>query len=251
MFFCPCRLKLHVDGETRVLPSVCAFLSGCLPSWSPTPFSPLLSNIRAAASQSFSFLQSLSSSYPLSSLWSSRCALCGPLLIVTWCSRAGRTNVIQTDVTKETQTTCTSKLENFLHDTQATDARLKGLRKHYFLVKQQKQLKHAANVKSYWWYLYRERRRRAVQLLTTVLIIFTICFTPFHIRQVSEFPVWHISTSIQYLIFNGFFFEKVPTLHREKMDPKKFNVTSDFMCRRFILIMTRRLFKQHHHHLQT
>ncbi|XP_056143005.1 G-protein coupled receptor 20 [Lampris incognitus] len=30
----------------------------------------------------------------------------------------------------------------------------------------------------------RERRRRAVQLLTTVLIIFTVCFTPFHIRQV-------------------------------------------------------------------
>ncbi|XP_023186455.1 G-protein coupled receptor 20-like isoform X1 [Xiphophorus maculatus] len=30
----------------------------------------------------------------------------------------------------------------------------------------------------------RKRRRRAVQLLTTVLIIFTVCFTPFHIRQV-------------------------------------------------------------------
>ena len=30
----------------------------------------------------------------------------------------------------------------------------------------------------------RERRRRAVQLLTTVLVIFTICFTPFHVRQV-------------------------------------------------------------------
>ncbi|XP_030606421.1 G-protein coupled receptor 20 isoform X1 [Archocentrus centrarchus] len=30
----------------------------------------------------------------------------------------------------------------------------------------------------------RDRRRRAVQLLTTVLIIFTVCFTPFHIRQV-------------------------------------------------------------------
>ncbi|XP_015225079.1 PREDICTED: G-protein coupled receptor 20-like [Cyprinodon variegatus] len=30
----------------------------------------------------------------------------------------------------------------------------------------------------------RKRRRRAVQLLITVLIIFTICFTPFHIRQV-------------------------------------------------------------------
>uniref|UniRef100_A0A3B4Z2L3 G-protein coupled receptor 20-like n=1 Tax=Stegastes partitus TaxID=144197 RepID=A0A3B4Z2L3_9TELE len=28
------------------------------------------------------------------------------------------------------------------------------------------------------------RRRRAVQLLTTVLIIFTVCFTPFHVRQV-------------------------------------------------------------------
>ncbi|XP_063342800.1 G-protein coupled receptor 20-like [Pelmatolapia mariae] len=30
----------------------------------------------------------------------------------------------------------------------------------------------------------RDRRRRAVQLLTTVLIIFTVCFTPFHVRQV-------------------------------------------------------------------
>ncbi|XP_060937793.1 G-protein coupled receptor 20-like [Limanda limanda] len=30
----------------------------------------------------------------------------------------------------------------------------------------------------------RERRKRAVQLLTTVLIIFTVCFTPFHVRQV-------------------------------------------------------------------
>ncbi|XP_041709039.1 G-protein coupled receptor 20-like [Coregonus clupeaformis] len=30
----------------------------------------------------------------------------------------------------------------------------------------------------------RERRVRAVQLLTTVLVIFTICFTPFHVRQV-------------------------------------------------------------------
>ncbi|XP_015829974.3 G-protein coupled receptor 20-like [Nothobranchius furzeri] len=30
----------------------------------------------------------------------------------------------------------------------------------------------------------RKRRRRAVQLLTTVLVIFTVCFTPFHIRQV-------------------------------------------------------------------
>ncbi|KAJ0065985.1 hypothetical protein NL108_001210 [Boleophthalmus pectinirostris] len=30
----------------------------------------------------------------------------------------------------------------------------------------------------------RERRRKAVHLLSTVLIIFTVCFTPFHIRQV-------------------------------------------------------------------
>ncbi|XP_066540034.1 G-protein coupled receptor 20 [Hoplias malabaricus] len=30
----------------------------------------------------------------------------------------------------------------------------------------------------------RERRMKAVQLLTTVLVIFTICFTPFHVRQV-------------------------------------------------------------------
>uniref|UniRef100_A0A3Q2Y2C1 G protein-coupled receptor 20 n=1 Tax=Hippocampus comes TaxID=109280 RepID=A0A3Q2Y2C1_HIPCM len=33
-------------------------------------------------------------------------------------------------------------------------------------------------------YPCRKRRRRAVQLLTTVLIIFTVCFTPFHVRQV-------------------------------------------------------------------
>ncbi|KAM7174216.1 LOW QUALITY PROTEIN: G-protein coupled receptor 20 [Macrochelys suwanniensis] len=31
----------------------------------------------------------------------------------------------------------------------------------------------------------RERRMRAVQLLTTVLVIFMICFTPFHVRQVA------------------------------------------------------------------
>uniref|UniRef100_A0A8C9RKU6 G-protein coupled receptor 20 n=1 Tax=Scleropages formosus TaxID=113540 RepID=A0A8C9RKU6_SCLFO len=30
----------------------------------------------------------------------------------------------------------------------------------------------------------RDRRMRAVQLLLTVLVIFTICFTPFHVRQV-------------------------------------------------------------------
>ncbi|KAL7874247.1 hypothetical protein SRHO_G00052170 [Serrasalmus rhombeus] len=30
----------------------------------------------------------------------------------------------------------------------------------------------------------REKRMKAVQLLTTVLVIFTICFTPFHVRQV-------------------------------------------------------------------
>ncbi|KAM6968154.1 G-protein coupled receptor 20-like [Aplochiton taeniatus] len=30
----------------------------------------------------------------------------------------------------------------------------------------------------------RDRRRRAVQLLMTVLVIFTVCFTPFHVRQV-------------------------------------------------------------------
>uniref|UniRef100_A0A673N330 G protein-coupled receptor 20 n=1 Tax=Sinocyclocheilus rhinocerous TaxID=307959 RepID=A0A673N330_9TELE len=30
----------------------------------------------------------------------------------------------------------------------------------------------------------RDRRMKAVQLLSTVLVIFTICFTPFHIRQV-------------------------------------------------------------------
>ncbi|XP_006011446.2 G-protein coupled receptor 20 [Latimeria chalumnae] len=33
----------------------------------------------------------------------------------------------------------------------------------------------------------RERRMRAVQLLITVLVIFMICFTPFHIRQVVTF----------------------------------------------------------------
>lgn len=30
----------------------------------------------------------------------------------------------------------------------------------------------------------RDRRTKAVQLLTTVLVIFTVCFTPFHVRQV-------------------------------------------------------------------
>lgn len=30
----------------------------------------------------------------------------------------------------------------------------------------------------------RARRTRAVRLLATVLVVFTICFTPFHIRQV-------------------------------------------------------------------
>uniref|UniRef100_A0A3P9IDY0 G protein-coupled receptor 20 n=1 Tax=Oryzias latipes TaxID=8090 RepID=A0A3P9IDY0_ORYLA len=30
----------------------------------------------------------------------------------------------------------------------------------------------------------REKRQKAVQLLATVLVIFTICFTPFHVRQV-------------------------------------------------------------------
>ncbi|XP_064168886.1 G-protein coupled receptor 20 [Anguilla rostrata] len=33
----------------------------------------------------------------------------------------------------------------------------------------------------------RERRMRAVQLLVTVLVIFTVCFTPFHVRQVLVF----------------------------------------------------------------
>ncbi|XP_061099674.1 G-protein coupled receptor 20-like [Conger conger] len=33
----------------------------------------------------------------------------------------------------------------------------------------------------------REQRKRAVQLLVTVLLIFTVCFTPFHVRQVVVF----------------------------------------------------------------
>ncbi|KAJ8415751.1 hypothetical protein AAFF_G00403080 [Aldrovandia affinis] len=33
----------------------------------------------------------------------------------------------------------------------------------------------------------RERRMKAVQLLVTVLVIFTVCFTPFHVRQVLLF----------------------------------------------------------------
>ncbi|CAL8360463.1 unnamed protein product [Arctogadus glacialis] len=54
----------------------------------------------------------------------------------------------------------------------------------------------------------RERRRRAVQLLTTVLIIFTVCFTPFHIRQVllyfyPEMPhhviVYHLTVTLSSL----------------------------------------------------
>uniref|UniRef100_A0A3P9M8M7 G protein-coupled receptor 20 n=1 Tax=Oryzias latipes TaxID=8090 RepID=A0A3P9M8M7_ORYLA len=32
----------------------------------------------------------------------------------------------------------------------------------------------------------RERRHKAIQLLATVLVIFTICFTPFHVRQVRK-----------------------------------------------------------------
>ncbi|XP_077455318.1 G-protein coupled receptor 20 [Stigmatopora argus] len=54
----------------------------------------------------------------------------------------------------------------------------------------------------------RNRRRRAVQLLTTVLIIFTVCFTPFHIRQVvvyfyPEMPhhaiVYHLTVTLSSL----------------------------------------------------
>ncbi|XP_068180319.1 G-protein coupled receptor 20-like [Antennarius striatus] len=54
----------------------------------------------------------------------------------------------------------------------------------------------------------RERRRRAVQLLCTVLIIFTVCFTPFHITQVvayfipdMPYPVlvYHVTVSLSSL----------------------------------------------------
>uniref|UniRef100_A0A8C6WJF2 G protein-coupled receptor 20 n=1 Tax=Neogobius melanostomus TaxID=47308 RepID=A0A8C6WJF2_9GOBI len=37
----------------------------------------------------------------------------------------------------------------------------------------------------------RDRRTRAIGLLTTVLVVFTICFTPFHVRQILVyFRVW-------------------------------------------------------------
>ncbi|KAL0985279.1 hypothetical protein UPYG_G00154930 [Umbra pygmaea] len=54
----------------------------------------------------------------------------------------------------------------------------------------------------------RERRTRAVQLLTTVLVIFTVCFTPFHVRQVlvyfyPDMPhqviVYHITVTLSSL----------------------------------------------------
>ncbi|KAJ8004734.1 hypothetical protein DPEC_G00139370 [Dallia pectoralis] len=54
----------------------------------------------------------------------------------------------------------------------------------------------------------RERRMRAVQLLTTVLVIFTVCFTPFHVCQVLVFfypnmphqvIVYHITVTLSSL----------------------------------------------------
>ncbi|XP_068616469.1 G-protein coupled receptor 20 [Brachionichthys hirsutus] len=54
----------------------------------------------------------------------------------------------------------------------------------------------------------RERRMRAVQLLSTVLVIFTVCFTPFHITQVVAyfFPdmphpvlVYHLTVTLSSL----------------------------------------------------
>lgn len=74
---CLPRLKLPVGGGAPLWPNVCVPLCGSLPLWSPTPSSQQLSISRTAASQNCSFSPSLSSSYPLSSLWLSHYELCG------------------------------------------------------------------------------------------------------------------------------------------------------------------------------
>ncbi|KAK7886366.1 hypothetical protein WMY93_025987 [Mugilogobius chulae] len=101
---------------------------------------------QTAASPSSSSSPSLSSFCPSSSLLSSLCASCGPWLTDASCSRAGKEKDTGISLLRLT--------------------RLQLLMIYISLL------------------FYRERRRRAVQLLSTVLIIFTVCFTPFHIRQV-------------------------------------------------------------------
>ncbi|XP_035175664.1 G-protein coupled receptor 20 [Oxyura jamaicensis] len=48
----------------------------------------------------------------------------------------------------------------------------------------------------------RERRMRAVQLLITVLIIFMICFTPFHVRQVAISINSNMSHRVSLLVYH-------------------------------------------------
>uniref|UniRef100_K7F1A0 G-protein coupled receptor 20 n=1 Tax=Pelodiscus sinensis TaxID=13735 RepID=K7F1A0_PELSI len=48
----------------------------------------------------------------------------------------------------------------------------------------------------------RERRMRAVQLLTTVLIIFMICFTPFHVRLVAISINPDMSRDVSLIVYN-------------------------------------------------
>ncbi|RXM91981.1 G-protein coupled receptor 20 [Acipenser ruthenus] len=48
----------------------------------------------------------------------------------------------------------------------------------------------------------RQRRMRAVQLLVTVLVIFMICFTPFHIRQVLVYAYPDIPRHVSLIIYH-------------------------------------------------
>ncbi|XP_007884987.1 G-protein coupled receptor 20 [Callorhinchus milii] len=48
----------------------------------------------------------------------------------------------------------------------------------------------------------RERRMRAVQLLLTVLLIFMICFTPFHVRQVMSYVKPDIPRHISLIVYH-------------------------------------------------
>ncbi|XP_063306319.1 G-protein coupled receptor 20 [Pelobates fuscus] len=48
----------------------------------------------------------------------------------------------------------------------------------------------------------RERRMKAVQLLITVLIIFTVCFTPFHVSQVAICVSKSISRDVSLIVYH-------------------------------------------------
>ncbi|KAG2465291.1 G-protein coupled receptor 20-like [Polypterus senegalus] len=48
----------------------------------------------------------------------------------------------------------------------------------------------------------RERRKRAVQLLITVLVIFMICFTPFHVRQVLVYAYPNLPHHISLIVYH-------------------------------------------------